>query len=228
MKKLLIIWLLFVSLILTVWCGQNNTQDNDSNDISNIEQTENFETNENSILDNKQNTEKVNEVIDDTQDFALSWSEDELVHLSISSPDFENNGNIPSQFTCDWEDLFPKLNISWIPENTKSLAILIDDPDASNWDWIHFLVGDIPVDWETLELENWEMPEWSVYGVNSWWNLERWWPCPPSWTHRYFFKIYAFDQILGFQEWFTREEFLESIEKHVIDSTELVWLYSKN
>ncbi len=113
--------------------------------------------------------------------------------LEISSVEFDHNGKIPSKYTCDDEDINPELQISGVPGDAKSLALVMDDPDAPMGVWDHWVMWNIkPTD---LIKKN-SVPEGAIQGRNGWGNNEYGGPCPPSGEHRYFFKVYALGQTL--------------------------------
>jgi len=137
--------------------------------------------------------------------------------MKITSSAFEDNKRIPSEYTCDGEDKMPPLSFEEIPEETKSLVLIIDDPDSPKGVWDHFIIYNIP---KTGELEG-------VFGKNTWGKNEYGGPCPGSGEHRYFFKLFALDTILDLREGATKEELLSLMEGHVIEKAELVGRYSR-
>ena len=111
----------------------------------------------------------------------------EMEKLTISSV-FSNNETIPKKYTCDGDDINPELAIKGVPEEAKSLVLIMDDPDAPVGTWDHWIVFNIPV---TAKIEENSIP--GTEGVNSFRRQSYGGPCPPSGTHRYFFKFYALD-----------------------------------
>jgi Raf kinase inhibitor-like YbhB/YbcL family protein len=144
-----------------------------------------------------------------------------LVKLSVSSPAFMPGENIPTRFTCDGENLSPKLEINNLPPETVSLALIVEDPDAPNGTWTHWIVWDIP---PTNTIEENSLP--GVQGLNDFGTLVYGGPCPTIGTHRYFFRVYALDTKLDLKEGSTREEMMKALEYHVIGSGELMGNYS--
>jgi Raf kinase inhibitor-like YbhB/YbcL family protein len=142
--------------------------------------------------------------------------------MKLSSPSFFNNSNMPSKFTCEGSDVNPELIIDDIPQGTKSLALIVDDPDAPMKTWVHWVVYDItPVG---------RIAEDSVpgkQGVNDFGRKDWGGPCPPSGTHRYFFKIYALDRVLGLDEGLSKKELEKAMSGHILGSAELVGLYKR-
>ncbi|MBI2139121.1 YbhB/YbcL family Raf kinase inhibitor-like protein [Candidatus Woesearchaeota archaeon] len=107
--------------------------------------------------------------------------------MELHSISFKHGGSIPSKFTCQGENINPQLGWVEAPHGTKSFALIVDDPDAPIGTWVHWLVKDIPL--ETMEIKEDSVPGNEV--MNSFGKKEWGGPCPPSGTHRYFFKLYA-------------------------------------
>ena len=137
---------------------------------------------------------------------------------------FQNNEKIPEKYTCRGKDINPPLKIENIPQKTQSLVLMIDDPDAPNGTWIHWMVANI--DPNTAIIAENSVPQDAVQGKNSWGKIAYGGPCPPSGTHRYFFKIYALDQKLDLKEGFTFEELSQKMKGHVLEYQELIGLAS--
>ena len=147
--------------------------------------------------------------------------------MKLTSPEFENGGKIPSFYTCDESSVSPPLKFEGVPEKIKSLALIMDDPDAvkpAGKVWDHWVAFNIPL--ETKGVEEGRDPE-GVMGVNSRGNLTYSGPCPPDGEHRYFFRLYALDTKLKLKEGATKAEVLKAIEGHVIEIAELVGKYKK-
>ncbi|MBR9705838.1 YbhB/YbcL family Raf kinase inhibitor-like protein [Candidatus Pacearchaeota archaeon] len=143
--------------------------------------------------------------------------------MEITCPDFENNEKIPIRFTGDGEDINPSLLFEDIPEDTKSLVLIMDDPDAPVGTWDHWLLFNLSI--EAIEIKENSIPESAVVGRNSWGRTSYGGPNPPSGSHRYFFKLYAIDTMLDLSEGATKQELKSAIEGHVIAKAELVGLY---
>jgi Raf kinase inhibitor-like YbhB/YbcL family protein len=141
---------------------------------------------------------------------------------------FGNGEQIPEKYTADGDNVNPPLEISGIPINTKSLILIIDDPDALNGVWDHWIVFNIPVSGESLNIKENKIP--GNQGINSWNKIEYGGPSPPqgSGTHRYFFKVYAIDTNFNFNETPNKEELLNAIKNHILDKAELVGVYSRD
>lgn len=143
-------------------------------------------------------------------------------YMRLTSPGFGNNTYMPVKFTCEGQDLSPALNIENIPSDTKSLALIVDDPDAPIGVWVHWVVFDIPV---INSIEENSIP--GRQGINNAGELNYHGPCPPSGTHRYFFKVYALNTILNLKEGISKGALEKAMQGHILDKAELVGLYQK-
>ncbi len=147
-----------------------------------------------------------------------------VVDMKLTSPAFEHNKEMPSEYTCDDSNINPELNIEDIPEDAKSLALIMDDPDAPMGTWIHWVVWNIPAETKTIAKGN--EPE-GIQGTTSFGDKGYGGPCPPSGTHRYFFKLYALDASLNLEEGAKKEDLEKAIEGHIIEKAELIGLYKR-
>lgn len=146
--------------------------------------------------------------------------------LTVQSLDFENNNLIPKEFTCQGNDLqSPSLQLSAIPKNTKALALIVDDPDASNGDWVHWVIFNMPASTTSLSSNN--IPNGAINGRNSWGSQGYRGPCPPAGKHRYFFKLYALDSDLQLDSNANKQELLQAMQGHILEQGELIGLYQK-
>ena len=145
--------------------------------------------------------------------------------LSISSPAFKHQENIPSKYTCQGEDINPALRISGVPKTAKSLVLISDDPDAPMGTWDHWIVVNIAP--TTTVIDESSIPKEAVQVTNSWKRSDYGGPCPPSGTHRYFFKLYAIDTMLFLTSSATKHDVEKAMQGHIIEKAELVGLYSK-
>ena len=142
--------------------------------------------------------------------------------LTVLSTAFEPNTKIPAKYTCRGVDINPQLNIAGIPEGTKSLALIVDDPDTPVGTWIHWVVYNIPV---TTTIPENSIP--GIQGMNDFKKKNYGGPCPPFGTHRYFFKVYALDTALDASEGTTKAELEKSMVGHIFAKGELVGLYTR-
>ncbi len=144
--------------------------------------------------------------------------------MKITSPAFQHTKEIPSEYTCDSSDISAVFYIEDVPEVTKSLVVINDDPDAPGRTWDHWIVFNMPP--HVTKIEKGKEPE-GVAGINSWGRTGYGGPCPPSGTHRYIFKLYALDTYLDLEEGSTKEELEASMVGHIIDSAELMGTYKR-
>ena len=145
--------------------------------------------------------------------------------MIITSSVFKHNSKIPSKYTCDEENINPPLEFSDIPKETKSLVLVVDDPDAPSKTWVHWIVYNI--DPSTTKIEENSVPREALQGTTDFGKPGYGGPCPPSGTHRYFFKLYALDTILDVPNGLTKQQVLEKVKDYVIEEAELVGLYSR-
>lgn len=152
-----------------------------------------------------------------TTDFTIEYKP-----LRITSTAFEANQSIPAKFTCEGSDINPPIDIEGIPEKAHSLVLIVDDPDAPGKTWVHWLVWNIPI--------THHIKENSVPGEQGWNDFKRiaWGgPCPPSGTHRYYFKVYALDTLLQLSSKTTKKELEQAMGEHILAYGELVGLYKR-
>jgi len=146
------------------------------------------------------------------------------MEMALTSPSFNNGEPIPAQFTCDGEDISPDLDWFGTPSDTVSLALIMDDPDAPVGTWVHWVIYNLPFDVSGLRQG---MDHTGTDGLNSWNETGYGGPCPPSGTHRYFFKIYALDTELDLGPGADKAELIAAMEGHVIGQAELMGTYSR-
>ena len=142
--------------------------------------------------------------------------------MKITTPAFGHNQPIPKKFTCQGEDINPGLKISDVPAGTKNLVLIVDDPDAPGGNWDHWIVYNIPV---TDEIRENSIP--GLEGHNDFGRLRWGGPCPPSGTHRYFFKLFALDAVLNFSKTPRKADVIKAMQGHVLAQAELIGLYKK-
>ena len=142
--------------------------------------------------------------------------------MKLTSPAFENGSNIPSKFTCEGLDINPELIIEGIPAQAKSMALIVDDPDAPMKTWVHWVIYDMP---PVNKIAENSVP--GKQGINDFRRKNWGGPCPPSGTHRYYFKIYALDKMLGFDEGINKAALEKAMEGHTLAKAELVGLYKR-
>lgn len=150
--------------------------------------------------------------------------------LVITSTAFSLNGKIPSKYTCDGDDVSPALNWSAGPSGTKSFALISDDPDAPVGTWVHWIVWNIPPDTTGLPegvAAKDTLPNGMRQGLTDFQRVGYGGPCPPSGTHRYFFKLYALDTLLDIPARATKADVEKAMKGHVLGEAQLIGLYSR-
>lgn len=150
--------------------------------------------------------------------------ETEVANMKLASPAFADNGAIPPEYTCDGADLSPLLVISDVPSNAKSLALIMDDPDAPMGTFVHWVVWNIPP--ETREIRKGSEPD-GVQGRTDFRKFGYGGPCPPSGTHRYFFKLYALDTVLNLAEGSAKKDLENAMQGHILEKAELMGTYKR-
>jgi Raf kinase inhibitor-like YbhB/YbcL family protein len=138
---------------------------------------------------------------------------------------FAHNENIPSEYTCDGKDLAPVLIISDVPSNTQELVLIVDDPDAPMGTFVHWLLYNLPAN--TIKIDNKKLPAVAKQGFSDFGRIGWGGPCPPSGTHRYFFKLYAIDKKLDLPIGATKPDLEKATSGHVIEKTELIGVYNR-
>ena len=155
--------------------------------------------------------------------------------LAITSQVFSQNGEIPARHTCDGQDVSPTLNWSGLPEGTKSLALIVDDPDAPDpaapkMTWVHWVLYNIPPGATGLPqgVKQADLPKGTREGLNDWKRTGYGGPCPPIGRHRYFHKLYALDTLLPDLGKVTKQELEKAMKGHILASAELIGTYKRS
>lgn len=152
--------------------------------------------------------------------------------LYVTSTSFFNGDQIPAEYSCEGEDISPALKWTNAPNNTKSFALIADDPDAPGQTWVHWVLYDIPASVTFLD-ENQGSSEivfhGAKHGKNSFGNNNYGGPCPPTGhgQHRYFFKVYALDKMLELTPGKTKQELLEAMQGHILASDSIIGTYER-
>lgn len=151
--------------------------------------------------------------------------------MKLTSPNFSNSKDIPPQYTCEGTDKSPRLSWSDLPKGTKSLALIVDDPDAPDpkapkMTYVHWVLFNIPPATDGLEEGTKALPKGTQEGINDWKRTGYGGPCPPIGKHRYFFKLYALDTTLSLKKP-TKAELEKAMEGHILEKSELVGTYQK-
>jgi Raf kinase inhibitor-like YbhB/YbcL family protein len=150
---------------------------------------------------------------------------EKMGEFRISSPAFQNNGDIPQKYTCDGSDVNPPLKIEDIPAETKSLALIVDDPDAPVGTWVHWVLWNI--DPKTAEIKENTVPNGALQGVNDFRKNDYGGPCPPSGRHRYFFKLYALDMPLTLSTTAKKADVEKAMKGHILSHAQIIGLYGR-
>lgn len=150
--------------------------------------------------------------------------------ITMVSKAFKQGEMIPKKYTCDGENISPPLAWTGIPEGTKSIALIADDPDAPRGTWVHWVLFNLPA--ETKELPENIPPRSTLsngarHGITDFRELGYGGPCPPGGTHRYFFKLYALDSMLTMESGATKAQVLKAMEGHVLGEGELMGKYKR-
>ncbi|MCX6744560.1 MAG: YbhB/YbcL family Raf kinase inhibitor-like protein [Candidatus Parcubacteria bacterium] len=145
--------------------------------------------------------------------------------MKLTSPAFTNNSKLPAKCTCDGQGINPPLTIVEVPDNAQSLALVADDPDAPSGNFVHWLVWNI--DPKTTDIAENSVPGASNLGKTSAGRTGYVAPCPPSGTHRYFFKVYALDIKLDLTPNTGADNLAKAMQGHILDSAEIIGLYQR-
>ncbi|MCX7184723.1 MAG: YbhB/YbcL family Raf kinase inhibitor-like protein [Nitrosospira sp.] len=155
--------------------------------------------------------------------------------LTLISTSFSHDAEIPAHHTCDGRDISPELSWSKLPDGTKSLVLIVDDPDAPDpaapkMTWVHWMLYNIPPDANGLAegVAAKDLPPGTLQGLNDWQRTGYGGPCPPVGTHRYFHKLYALDTLLPNLKHPTKAILEKAMEGHVITHVELIGRYRRH
>ena len=151
------------------------------------------------------------------------------MEMKVTSKAFQDGGMIPPQYTCTGANISPPLAWNSVPEKTKSLALIADDPDAPGKTWVHWIAFNLPASARELP-ENVPAQEninGGKQGTNDFKKVGYGGPCPPSGTHRYYFKLYALDTDLTLDSSATKDQLLKAMEGHVLGEGQLMGKYQK-
>lgn len=154
--------------------------------------------------------------------------------LIFTSPAFNHRGEIPPEYTCDGQDISPELSWSDVPDGTKSLALIMDDPDAPDpaapkITWVHWVLYNIPPSATGLRrgVKSRDLPAGTQEGLNNWNRTGYGGPCPPIGRHRYFYKLYALDVELPDLKTPTKEALEKAMASHILAQAELIGTYQR-
>ncbi|MFQ5755270.1 MAG: YbhB/YbcL family Raf kinase inhibitor-like protein [Acidiferrobacterales bacterium] len=154
--------------------------------------------------------------------------------LTITSSAFSHNGEIPKRYTCDGDDVSPDLVWSGVPEGTKGVVLIVDDPDAPDpaapqMTWVHWVLYNIPPDVTGLPdaVNPSALPAGTLEGLNDWKRTGYGGPCPPIGRHRYFHKLYALDAVLPDLGRPSKAKLEKAMEGHILEQAELIGTYKR-
>jgi Raf kinase inhibitor-like YbhB/YbcL family protein len=150
--------------------------------------------------------------------------------MEIKSSSFNHEDMIPAKYTCDGQNISPPLAWSGAPKETKSFALICDDPDAPAGTWVHWVIFDIPPNVNFLPEKVAKQEEIVGLGKNGKNSSQRYGydgPCPPGGTHRYYFKLYALDTMLNLNTGLSKEELLKAMKGHVLAEAQVMGRYKR-
>jgi Raf kinase inhibitor-like YbhB/YbcL family protein len=157
-----------------------------------------------------------------------------MMTLSITSAAFEDGGAMEAKYTCEGPNISPPLAFGGIPAGTRSLALIVDDPDAPDpaapkMTYVHWVLYNLPVDCGGLPegTTAGDLPPGTLEGTNDWQRTGYGGPCPPIGRHRYFHKLYALDVVFEDLKEPTKDALLAAMEGHVIAQAQIVGTYEK-
>lgn len=145
--------------------------------------------------------------------------------MTITSDVFQSNEIIPKKYTCDGEDISPPLHFENIPPETKTLVLIVNDPDAPRGDWVHWTVFNI--DPSTTDIAENSAPPEAVEGTTDLGHPGYGGPCPPSGRHRYHFRVFALDCALDLDESATKDDIEGAMTSHILDQAALIGMYQR-
>lgn len=155
---------------------------------------------------------------------------EDVMGINVTSSTFAEGGMIPKKYTCDGEEMSPPLEWSGVPVSAKSIALISDDPDAPMGTWVHWVLFNLSGNTRSLPEgmpDDRELSGGAKQGINSGSHIGYGGPCPPSGTHRYYFKIYALDSMLDLKPGATKEQLLKAMEGHLLAEGSLMGRYKR-
>jgi Raf kinase inhibitor-like YbhB/YbcL family protein len=161
---------------------------------------------------------------------ASPTTQTEIMTIKVSSPAFQDGGMIPEPYTCDGDDISPPLHWEAAPEGTQSLALICDDPDAPRGTFVHWVLYDLPAEAHELPEnvpDDKTLANGANQGTNDFRRIGYGGPCPPSGTHRYFFKVYALDRKTNLPPGQTKDKLLQAMEGHILAQGQIMGRYQR-
>lgn len=158
-----------------------------------------------------------------------SQSQTKVQTMKFESDAFAANSKIPVKYTCDGESISPPLKWGEPPSQTKSIALIVDDPDAPNGTFVHWVFYNLPPQTRNLPpaIPTTAKVEGGIQGKNGRNDFGYTGPCPPNGTHRYFFKLYALDTVLNLDPGATKDKLQAAMEHHILATAEFIGLYQR-
>jgi len=150
--------------------------------------------------------------------------------MKLTSTAFSEGGMIPAQYTCNGPDVSPPLSWEDLPEQIKSLALIADDPDAPVGTWVHWVLYNLPADSRELQEDlpkTKVLPNGAMQGTNDFRKIGYGGPCPPGGTHRYFFKLYALDELVDLNPGARKKDLLDAMKGHILAECQLMGKFSR-
>jgi len=164
----------------------------------------------------------------------VTISLERAMSFTLTSPAFVFGHEIPVDYTCEGGDVSPALQWAGVPAGTKSLALIVDDPDAPDpkapkMTWVHWVLYNLPATATGLPeaVDREDLPPGTLEGKNDWKRTGYGGPCPPIGRHRYFFKLHSLDLVLPDLKQPTKPQLEKAMEGHILAKTELVGLFQK-
>jgi len=152
--------------------------------------------------------------------------------MNLTSPAFADGAELPAKYTCEGQDLSPPLAWSGVPANAKSLALIVDDPDAPDpaapkRTWVHWVAYNLPPNASPLAEGAKQLPGGALQGLNDWKRTGYGGPCPPVGRHRYVHKLYALDSVLPNLGQVTKDKLEAAMKPHIVAQAQLIGTYQK-
>lgn len=144
--------------------------------------------------------------------------------MELRSTAFRQNGEIPSKYTCDSINISPELEFYHAPKETRSFTLILEDPDAPDKNWVHWVIYDIPV--STRQIPEDSVPEGKL-GINDFQKITYGGPCPPSGKHMYLFRLFALDKMLNLEGGENIETIRKEMEDHILEEATLIGYYER-
>lgn len=150
----------------------------------------------------------------------------EYMNFRLTSKVFKEHQSIPIKYGCNGENISPPLEWEGAPPETKSFVLIVEDPDAPSKVWSHWIVYNIPA--SIHESKEGKPPKDALEGINDFGDIGYGGPCPPSGTHRYFFKLYSLNRLLDLDQGATKQEVEKAIQNHILKETQLMGTYTSS